>query len=382
MNCEISGSAMATTVQHSPRRTRALARETAPTTAAAATAVTRTPSPVPATSTKEILEGMMREITQLREERRRDRELHREELRRWDEERQQLIQISRSDITNIPNEERRGTASASNSLVRGNFKIKVDTYDGKGPLLEFLEQFEIVAQAYDWNDREKVMMLATNLRGRARSIMGSREKVTSMTFGELCSKLKLRFGDKLQTRTYASLFANRRQKYGEGITEFGAEIERLAERAYPGFSLEMCDNIACDRFISGLSNNYVKQKLLEEDFVSLRDAMERGEALEQLEVKKEGKGNRNDRDRDDGKRNFRERKNYYNTNYNDKERRNVRKNFRENEKGEEERKEKGERYRENRKDAKGNVRSRECWNCGSTEHFRAECPSLLKNKEN
>lgn len=349
---------MTTVVQHSPRRTRAQAQvTTAPTSTAVATAMSRTPPSTTANMTEEMMRRMMRELAELREERRRDREQYQEELRRRDEEMQQLLQLSRSNIDNDSGARREGIPSSQNVSARGNCKIKVDTYDGKGPLKEFLEQFDLVAQAYSWTDKEKVMMLATNLRGRARSILGSREKVIHLTFNELCAKLELRFGDKLQTRTYASLFANRKQKFDEELSAFGAEIERLAERAYPEFSLEMCDRIACDRFINGLTNDYVKQKLLEEDFTSLRDAMERAEALKQLEIRKGGRGYRSEKERIEEGRKFNRR-----------------------EYGKDKEKEKGETRKENGQSRRkeGNAKGKECWNCGSADHFRAECPSLSK----
>lgn len=203
-----------------------------------------------------------------------------------------LNELSRSNNLNqLSNAGGEGNSIARNGGTheRINFKLKVDTYDGTGRLKEYLEQFELVAQAYNWTNGEKVMVLATNLRGKACSVLEAKEKVSSLTFEGLSEKLQQRYGEKLEARTYSTLFFNRRQKFNETISVFGTEIERLAELAYPDCPFEVCKIIACDRFISGLNNNFVKQMLLVEGQTSLKEAIERAEGLGQLEVGKMGK---------------------------------------------------------------------------------------------
>jgi len=126
--------------------------------------------------------------------------------------------------------------------------------------------------------------------------------------------------------------------------------------AYPECFLEMREKIACAQFISALTDGFIKRTLQLEGVNSLKAAVERSIAIKV--IKKNSFSRRNENC-------FRE-KNYF-----------VRENI--NEAGE-----KG--TREGKEIRKGNLHnlhgngSKECWQCGATEHFRSECPSL-KNEE-
>lgn len=52
-----------------------------------------------------------------------------------------------------------------------------------------------------------------------------------LNFDELKSKLELRFGEGNLTQNYYSLFTNRKQKFGEDLASFGAELKRLSRLA-------------------------------------------------------------------------------------------------------------------------------------------------------
>jgi len=164
--------------------------------------------------------------------------------------------------------------------VRGfGFKIKPDTYDGKVPLREFLSQFLLIARANNWDETTKSVALAASLRGKARTVLETVENLENLNFAELKSKLELLFEEGNLTQNYYSLFTNRKQKFGEDLASFGAEIERLSRLAYHEYPYSIRDKIACAQFVSALSDNFVRRTLQLEGFTSLKLAIERAKVV-------------------------------------------------------------------------------------------------------
>lgn len=230
------------------------------------------------------------------------------------------------------------------------FKLKPDTYDGRAPLREFLAQFELISLANKWDDFSKSVALASNLRGKARSILDGVAELEKLSFSELKSKLEFRFGEGHLSQAYYSQFTNRKQKNGEDFVTFGAELERLARLAYSECSHESQDKIACAQFISALTSGFVKRTLQLENITSLKTAVQRAKAVKEiLENNSNTEGNnRNERFK------FR-----------------ARGEFRGNGKGKEttEQKEKPPFCLNS-----GDKKEKECWQCGAKGHFRFECP--------
>jgi len=113
------------------------------------------------------------------------------------------------------------------------FKLKPDNYDGNASLQEFLTQFNLIARANAWNDIFKTVVLASCLRGKARSVLDGILNIENLSFDELKGKLELRFGEGHLTQTYYTQFANRKQKFSEDFATLGADLEKLSRLAYP-----------------------------------------------------------------------------------------------------------------------------------------------------
>lgn len=170
-------------------------------------------------------------------------ELHRreEELRRL-EERMRLRenQLSPSNNRNIENRLRENFAG--NEL---GYKLKPDNFDGGVPLREFLTQHNLIARANNWNENMKTIVLASCLRGKARSLLDGIVEIEELKFADLMSKLELRFGDGHLAQTYYTQFTNRKQKFSEDLASLGADIERLSRLAYPECNDNVRNKIAC-----------------------------------------------------------------------------------------------------------------------------------------
>jgi len=320
----------------------------------------RTPEP----TTETMLEVVLQEIRQMREVYARKEEQLETAIRQRDEEIQLLRATAAttqlSPTNNIGAREsacaEAGVASAWGDVrAESMLKLKPDTYDGSVPWREFLSQFEIIASANRWNNASKTLALASVLRGKARSVLESVQNHGELNFGELKSKLELRFGEGHLSQNYYSLLSSRKQRIGEDFASFGAELERLARLAYPEFPFEARDKIACAQFISGLPDGFVKRTLQVEGVASLNLAIQRAKVLKNIQGENDAQVRRN------SWRFFREAKRFPEK---DKE-----------EETESEKKKGGGGVKgESSQKEKFRVSPRECWTCGKKGHFRFQCP--------
>lgn len=340
-------------IQHTPRKTRTQAREP------------DSEEPTEQTSTQaEVLRAAMDEIRQLREERGLQQQRFEAALQQRDEELRRLQNTQLSLSENGTSDTR--VCGISDFRARAGFKLKPDTFDGKVPLREFLSQFLLIARANNWDESIKTVTLAASLRGRARTVLENLENFDDLSFSEIKSKLELLFGE--GTQNYYSLFTNKKQKFGEDLASFGAEIERLSRLAYPECPFAVRDKIACAQFISALSDGFLRRTLQLEGITSLNLAVERAKTVKIIQGENfEGK-----------RENFRK---INSAKYRKVERNDARKD------GDGENDGSARQENERRKNPTGgkwrgnfsSSRGKECWTCGKTGHFRSECPEEKGN---
>lgn len=239
-----------------------------------------------------------------------------------------------------------------------NLKLKTDTYDRTAPLREFLAQFSLIARANLWSESEKAVVLASCLRGKARSLLDSCvDEIESLSFAELKEKLELRFGESELAQSFYLQFTNRRQSPGEDFATLGADLERLSRKAYPECVHEVRDKIACSQFVAALTDGFIKRSLQVEGVISLRVAIERAKTLKLID-RNSFAGRK-----DNASRGFRSEQ---------KETPQEKKD----EKGGKESKFKNAFKSQKKGEART---SKECWKCGAIGHFRSECPTLQEN---
>jgi len=337
------------------------------------------------------LQALMQEVQILREEQRRTQLEFAETLRQRDAEIQRLQQASQSEqISPSDNFDSRGgmcdrvahvsvegadahardCAEQCGSFSTGNIKLKPDTYDGSVSLNEFLIQFQLIARANRWTEEAKTAILISCLRGKARVVLESVSDLENLSYGELKSKLELRFGETHSLQNYYSQFTNRRQKFGEDIASLGSDLERLSQLAYPECSQIIRDKIACAQFISALSDRFVSRTLQLEGITSLREAIVRAKTIKLIQESNFEQRRKNinfeDKKKNGGNNNF-------NGNFN-RGARDYKKNFENNSKGND------KKFKKN-KFGESNNNGKECWECGKEGHFRSECPGKQENKE-
>lgn len=75
------------------------------------------------------------------------------------------------------------------------YQLKPDVFDRTVLLREYFAHFNLIADANNWNGSMKAVALATNLRGKARSVLDGIEG--NFNFQQIRSKLELRFGSQV-----------------------------------------------------------------------------------------------------------------------------------------------------------------------------------------
>uniref|UniRef100_A0A1B0DHI2 Peptidase A2 domain-containing protein n=1 Tax=Phlebotomus papatasi TaxID=29031 RepID=A0A1B0DHI2_PHLPP len=177
------------------------------------------------------------------------------------------IQVTQIQTGRIPNPLTRNSLRGSNvgegsgdlginSQCRDpdRLKLKVDTYDGKAVLEDYLLQFEMVARARNWNAAEQAIMLASSLRGEALAVLSEIPLAKRNNLVDLVRALRTRFGREFQQGMSHLNLRSRRQLPREEIGAFALEIQKLTRLAFRDCPESARDKIALGQFVDGLAD--------------------------------------------------------------------------------------------------------------------------------
>ncbi|KAH3821428.1 hypothetical protein DPMN_123192 [Dreissena polymorpha] len=111
--------------------------------------------------------------------------------------------------------------------------VKPGTYEGSGPFESNVSHFEDCAELCGWDMRTKMLMLASSLRGTARTYYMSLPEQERRDNRILSSRLNNRFGN-AGKHHYMWLKKNekRRRVKDESISSLAHAIRQLAPKAY------------------------------------------------------------------------------------------------------------------------------------------------------
>ena len=155
------------------------------------------------------------------------------------------------------------TANVGNRFHRK--QKEPDKFDGdKVEWADFIAHFNVVARWNDWTYSEKGLQLATCLRGKAQKVLSSIPESLNGDYETVRSTLEKRFNPPHRENAFRAVFRRRKWEARESLMDYGSDVMRLAQRAYPGFSYDALDQVAREQFISGLSDIEMKR------FVDLR----------------------------------------------------------------------------------------------------------------
>ena len=128
------------------------------------------------------------------------------------------------------------------------------TSAGTELITEWLEQFELVAGVYRWDNSTKLVNLVTRLKGEAYSFYKSCTPQQRGSYSAMVSALTKRFTPVQIQAVQTSLFHERRQSKRETEDSYAQGLRGLFHKAYPSAveAESMGRAVLASQFVSGL----------------------------------------------------------------------------------------------------------------------------------
>lgn len=131
-------------------------------------------------------------------------------------------------------------------------------------LNNYLERFELYIKANSVKDADKVPLFLTVIGPKNYAILKNLllpKKLAEETYGELVKALKGHFAPVKSIISERCKFHKRFQKEGETLAQYAVEIKHLASSCDFGSFL---NDAMRDRFVSGIKNEDIQQRLMTE----------------------------------------------------------------------------------------------------------------------
>ena len=132
-------------------------------------------------------------------------------------------------------------------------------YDGTTPLPEYLHHFYLVADVNCWTEEEAGLYLGVSLSGAARRILMQTQATGPGGLQRLVMALERRFQPRDRVSQYKAQLKARRQQKGERLEQLGDAIERLTQLAYPTVGADITDELCRDHFMAALMQGDLRQ---------------------------------------------------------------------------------------------------------------------------
>ena len=103
---------------------------------------------------------------------------------------------------------------------------------------DWLDQFQLIASVFEWDDKMWLMHLVTHLKGSALAFYRSCSPAKQSSWEQLSEALRERFTPVHVQSVQSALFHGHVQKYQEPVESYGQELKHLFQRAYPTMARE------------------------------------------------------------------------------------------------------------------------------------------------
>ena len=102
-------------------------------------------------------------------------------------------------------------------------------------------------------------MLSICLKGEAQKLLSGLTVYQLCNYGTLKSILADKYDPKEKEVTYRCQFRYRRREKGESSFNYGYQLNKLTQKAYPNFTLSQLEVHGIDQFINGLGSNELQK---------------------------------------------------------------------------------------------------------------------------
>ena len=173
--------------------------------------------------------------------------------------------------------------------------VKLRSYNGDGNVEQFLAQFHVTAALAEWPREDWGSRLATALDGRARQVLTVEPLIGKPAFERLVALLRSRFGPESSPEHWRQSLENRRRGEKETLAELSHNILEMASKAYPTLELEIRKALAVAPFIRALQDEeqrrhvYAQAPRTMEEAIKAALAFENASKIEQRATAQNGR---------------------------------------------------------------------------------------------
>ncbi|VDI74065.1 Hypothetical predicted protein [Mytilus galloprovincialis] len=182
------------------------------------------------------------------------------------------------------------TNSHTHSPKSSNVTMKPQLYEGDEDLIEYLAQFEILAEINGWNYATKSLYLAGSLKGGARALLNELDKESRKDYNSLVKVLDNRYGSAEKSELFRAKLQTRMRGKEESLPELAQSIKKLTRQAYPSAQSTITSVLALEHFIDALQDADLRLRLRESNPKSIHEAETLAVRLETLKLAERQKG--------------------------------------------------------------------------------------------
>ena len=150
------------------------------------------------------------------------------------------------DLPPVAEDER--TVTATRPLVLP------EKFNGTGNYNEWISHFEGIASINNWNEADKCLWLKVRLTDKAHVALTRLPNDAHDSYASLKAALLERFEPSSKREVYKAEFESRRKKSSESWVDFGYELLRLVDRAFPSLQQEAKEQLALSRYLDQLTS--------------------------------------------------------------------------------------------------------------------------------
>ena len=150
-----------------------------------------------------------------------------------------------------------------NQLLQNTIRkeIQPDNFDGGGKIewSDYVVHFKQCAAWNQWSDSQKAQMLSIHLPGEAQKLLSSLTIAQLTDYSKLKSILSDRYDPEEKEVTYRCQFRHYRREKGVSVSDYGYNLNKLAQKAYPNLMLTQLEVHVIDQFINGLGHHELQR---------------------------------------------------------------------------------------------------------------------------
>ena len=174
-----------------------------------------------------------------------------------------------------------------NKSTTKNTKARPEKFSGSGNDTDFeafLDQFEACARMSSWDEEEKRNQLILSVKDRARVVLSQLSEEQKSDYQSMVKALRDKIGMRQVPEAAKATLKARRRKVGESLLDLSIEIKRLCKEAYPTLGAESMERACIDHFADALGVSLAKDVIRAKP-ETLDKALAEALELEALELK-------------------------------------------------------------------------------------------------